>query len=215
MHTEKKIGFWAPPDEYPNVLTETNNPWGKNNPLQLGAVVWHLEHGIVVARYSGMSKCLICEKPLGNVDMSDQVYCWPQGYEHYLMEHEVKPPDDFIAHIELLNEISPQLGKDSFPQTKPNIVLEEWDKRLSEFTSLFQAFCVENYRSRCELEETRLALIRGLGTLVDLKFMRQAAMEAEIKRMAMNPIPQILTMDPSKTATVEELEAITAFFKKE
>ena len=207
MHMEKKIGFWAPPDEYPDVQKEAGNPWGKDNPLQLGAAVWHLTGaGKAVVHYKGMAQCRLCGKSLGSADMSDGAYCWPEGYEHYLMEHGVKPPDDFLAHVERLNDISPQFGPESFSQKKPNIVLEEWDKKLAEFSSAFQRFCVDTHRSRCGLEEAHRDLESRLGSVVALKFMQQAALEVETKRMARDT--------SSKVIRVADLDALTNYFKE-
>jgi hypothetical protein len=30
--------------------------------------------------------------------MTDGTYNWPQGFEHYITEHGVRPPTEFIAH---------------------------------------------------------------------------------------------------------------------
>lgn len=37
-------------------------------------------------------------KKMGCTTLTDGVYCWPEGYMHYLLRHDVKPPDAFIMH---------------------------------------------------------------------------------------------------------------------
>lgn len=50
-------------------------------------------------QYRGMSQCRFCAKFNGSKDYTDGTYLWPQGFGHYLKEHEVKPPQDFIDHV--------------------------------------------------------------------------------------------------------------------
>lgn len=49
--------------------------------------------------YFGYSTCRLCGKNNGTCDMTDGTYTWPEGFGHYITEHMVKPPRDFIMHI--------------------------------------------------------------------------------------------------------------------
>jgi hypothetical protein len=31
--------------------------------------------------------------------MTDGVYCWPEGLAHYVKEHDVRLPDEFVTHV--------------------------------------------------------------------------------------------------------------------
>jgi hypothetical protein len=31
--------------------------------------------------------------------MTDGVYCWPEGLAHYINEHDVRLPAEFVAHV--------------------------------------------------------------------------------------------------------------------
>lgn len=39
----------------------------------------------------------------GTKDFGDGVYVWPEGYAHYVEVHAVKPPEDFLRHLQALN----------------------------------------------------------------------------------------------------------------
>lgn len=66
--------------------------------------------------YMGCSYCRLCKEAhppheyksgdvlpdwaaLGTHDFGDGTYVWPEGYVHYLVEHAVKPPQEFITHV--------------------------------------------------------------------------------------------------------------------
>lgn len=39
-----------------------------------------------------------CNKNIGTKDLSDGVWVWPEGFEHYIRKHHVKPGAEFIRH---------------------------------------------------------------------------------------------------------------------
>jgi len=43
--------------------------------------------------------CRLCSKCLGARDRIDGTYVWPEGFEHYLREHGVRPPEEFVRHV--------------------------------------------------------------------------------------------------------------------
>lgn len=71
------------------------------------AVARYLERGKVVQAWRGFSTCRFCQKMNGSTDLSDVKYQWPAGLSHYVREHGVKPPQDFIEHVLLEVDKSP------------------------------------------------------------------------------------------------------------
>lgn len=95
-----KVGFWSGGyggnDQYPNVEDHIDPEW---SPLIKEAVLMHLRAGETIHRYKGWSDCRICKEDNGSAELTDGVYIWPQGFAHYIIEHDVKPPQEFIDHV--------------------------------------------------------------------------------------------------------------------
>jgi hypothetical protein len=67
--------------------------------MEFKAVLAHLSAGTRQDAYFGYHTCLLCGQDAGYQDLTDGVYVWPEGYAHYVQEHGVKPPQDFIDHV--------------------------------------------------------------------------------------------------------------------
>jgi len=52
----------------------------------------------IVCRFRGWSTCRICGCRNGSTAIGDDKYIWPAGFSHYIAEHAVKPPQEFIDH---------------------------------------------------------------------------------------------------------------------
>lgn len=90
----QNVGFWSE-TERPNDFIDVS--WDRN---ERHAVLVYLATGKTHASYRGMASCRAgCAGSLGNKDMTDGTYVWPQGYAHYLTNHSVKPPAEFITHV--------------------------------------------------------------------------------------------------------------------
>jgi hypothetical protein len=63
------------------------------------AVTSHLNAGRIHARWRGLSSCRLCGVHNGSTCLTDGTYVWPSGFSHYIREHNVRPPDDFIQHV--------------------------------------------------------------------------------------------------------------------
>ena len=50
-------------------------------------------------RYRGWSDCRVCGKHNGSVEFTLNNFTWPEGYKHYIAEHNVHPPPNFVAMI--------------------------------------------------------------------------------------------------------------------
>lgn len=62
-------------------------------------VAAYLRCGYNAGAYYGWSDCRICAKHNGSLDLSDDVYLWPEGFTHYVDDHAVKPAQSFIDHV--------------------------------------------------------------------------------------------------------------------
>ena len=106
--TLKEVGFWR--------IDSSDDSHGRDLHLTSVDLSWSLSsearvvrdyvayHGMVESYEQAYSWCRFsgCEAPrreLGCVTFTDGVFVWPEGYTHYLMRHNVKPPDDFISHV--------------------------------------------------------------------------------------------------------------------
>jgi len=49
--------------------------------------------------YCGWSDCRLCSRANGSEDVSDGVYVWPSGLVHYVRDHHVGLPPEFVAHV--------------------------------------------------------------------------------------------------------------------
>lgn len=45
---------------------------------------------------AGVSRCRFCGKDLGSGELTDGMFLWPEGLPHYVLEHSVKLPDEFL-----------------------------------------------------------------------------------------------------------------------
>jgi hypothetical protein len=74
----------------------------------------YLRNGRRFRGYLGWSfcryRCGIPDSEMGDCDLTDGVWVWPQGLAHYTEVHRVSLPDEFIEHV--------RLGEASLPDTK-------------------------------------------------------------------------------------------------
>jgi len=97
------VGFWS--DEHldtalPHPREFIDPAWSSQ---ERAIVANYLRNGQEHASYRGFSYCRFhCGKPstqMGSRDLTDGVYVWPQGFVHYIEDHNVKPPQEFISHV--------------------------------------------------------------------------------------------------------------------
>ena len=109
-----QVGYWRS-REYQK---EAETIWGKQYsapsdlpwPIDLVDHQWHGTYEWVavmdylhlrpprVDHTFGLSTCRICKSENGSDTHCDGAYYWPEGYIHYVRDHHVKPPQDFIDH---------------------------------------------------------------------------------------------------------------------
>ncbi|MHA2427917.1 MAG: hypothetical protein ACXADB_07835 [Candidatus Hermodarchaeia archaeon] len=95
-----KVGFWSGNgeynDKYRDVKDHIDTGW---SPLIKEAVLMHLRAGKTDNHQKGWSDCRVCGKMNGSTEQTDGTYIWPDGFAHYIIEHNVKPPQEFIDHV--------------------------------------------------------------------------------------------------------------------
>lgn len=62
-------------------------------------VAEHLVRGTRVNVYRGLSPCRFCGRQNGSAELTDGQYCWPEGLADYIVDHDVRLPDEFVAHV--------------------------------------------------------------------------------------------------------------------
>jgi hypothetical protein len=94
----KAIGYWWSEEHtgLPHPTDFIHEDW--EGPDR-DAVLAHLRSGEVAHQWMGWSTCRLCSDDNGTVCLTDGVYVWPEGFAHYVEEHDVKPPKEFIAHV--------------------------------------------------------------------------------------------------------------------
>lgn len=102
----KFLGYWAwPKTEYTEASVGLPDPhdfvdvdW---DTVQRKAVIRHLQAGQVFESWRGSSWCRFrCGAgKMGSTCLTDGKYVWPQGFAHYVTEHHVRPPQEFVDHV--------------------------------------------------------------------------------------------------------------------
>ncbi len=92
------IGYWhserKPQLPMPQAFIEPH--WEEE---EKAMVIRYLKRGRLAIMYRGFSICRICNKMLGSECWTDGTYIFPDFLFHYLEEHQVKLPQQFINHV--------------------------------------------------------------------------------------------------------------------
>lgn len=108
-----EVGFWVmlgvkASDDRPDPRTLVDHAWFARHKTLVEQLGWYLTTGAFVESYElAYSYCRFpqCESSekrpeiMGACTMTDGVYCWPEGYWHYINEHHVRPSDAFLSHV--------------------------------------------------------------------------------------------------------------------
>ena len=102
MTERRLIGFWRNEEhpEYPSPEDLVDQTWDRD---ERDTVWWYLSHGTVPGGLlwgllSGYSPCRLCGKHNGRLEYTDGVYQWPEGLAHYVDDHSVRLPAEFVEH---------------------------------------------------------------------------------------------------------------------
>jgi hypothetical protein len=99
-HRLSLIGYWsepAAPADRSRGWPDPQELTGERSPDDRGAVVAYLRRGTVFRHFSGRAECRICGDALGTQELTDGVWAWPDGLDHYVERHGVRLPEDFVA----------------------------------------------------------------------------------------------------------------------
>lgn len=91
-----RIGFWNNGVEYEDYIWPQELV-GEKHPNS-AEICSYLSRGVKAAAWMGYSYCRICGKTLGSHCLTDGFYIWPEKLEHYVSEHNVRLPEEFIEH---------------------------------------------------------------------------------------------------------------------
>lgn len=97
------IGYWAGERTagWPSPADFVDESWDSDTREQ---VADYLQRGFVVRAYMGYSPCRICGRNNGTLELSDGTFVWPDGLVHYVVDHAVRLPHEFVTHV--LSEIA-------------------------------------------------------------------------------------------------------------
>ena len=96
MGTAILIGYWRYPEEFPDPVRFIDPTWASS---ERRLVADFLERCTSVNQYRGLSVCRFCARFNGSAEMTDGVYCWPEGLAHYVKRHLVRLPAEFVRHV--------------------------------------------------------------------------------------------------------------------
>ena len=91
------IGYWRNDDnpEYPDPAGFVDPEWDDRDRHM---VWWYLLSGTRGPACMGYSTCRICGEVNGSAEYSDDTFAWPEGLAHYVQEHRVRLPKEFVDH---------------------------------------------------------------------------------------------------------------------
>lgn len=94
----KAIGYWRN-DHHPDLPEPKDYVDRSWDSAERARVLAYLGAAEPILHWRGFSNCRICGIPNGSSCMSDGTYVWPEGFAHYLKDHGVRPPDEFLDHV--------------------------------------------------------------------------------------------------------------------
>lgn len=83
-------GFWANKDEpYLPIVVASDKPWKGRKKFLKHLIA--LEAKLKPIHYKGWSTCRICKCHNGSTEYVYNGWRWPEGFAHYVLEHNVRP----------------------------------------------------------------------------------------------------------------------------
>ncbi|MFJ9950832.1 hypothetical protein [Kitasatospora sp. NPDC091207] len=98
-HRVRILGFWGTPENraLPDPADLVDAAWDES---ERHWVADYLDHGQVAGSWMGVSRCRLCALPNGYRDLTDGSFLWPEGLAHYVRDHGVRLPAEFVDHME-------------------------------------------------------------------------------------------------------------------
>jgi hypothetical protein len=93
------VGYWGDSEglsDLPCPQSLVRTGWQAHD---LDRIAAYLRGGHTFAVWCGLAFCRFtgCGQVIGSRDLTDGEWVWPQGLEHYLLQHGVCLPDAFVA----------------------------------------------------------------------------------------------------------------------
>ena len=101
---QKQIGYWRQKKDSNEFL-----PWpeesGRLPRESKQRVAEYLMKGKEHAAWMGFSTCRICGKLNGTTCLTDGEFVYPEGYAHYILDHNVTPDLDLLSKVLTTNNL--------------------------------------------------------------------------------------------------------------
>jgi hypothetical protein len=103
MQSLRIIGYWEGEHEpgWPRVEDFVDVHWDADERQD---VVFYLRHGMPVRFFMGMSSCRVCGMINGSEELTDGTFLWPEGLAHYVEDHGVRLPEEFVQHSQRMRD---------------------------------------------------------------------------------------------------------------
>jgi hypothetical protein len=97
-----RIGYWRPapsgiPADWPDPASFVDASWDAD---LRDMVADYLDCGFVCRAFMGLSPCRLCGQSNGALELTDGTFLWPSGLAHYVRDHQVRLPGEFVQHVE-------------------------------------------------------------------------------------------------------------------
>jgi hypothetical protein len=91
------IGYWTGPTapDWPDPTDFVDPSWDQG---ERETIADYLRGGFVFRAFGGVSSCRFCGRENGALELSDGVWYWPDGLAHYVADHDVRLPSEFVEH---------------------------------------------------------------------------------------------------------------------
>jgi hypothetical protein len=126
------IGYWhdfgQSTARLPHPQSLVDPLWEKDRRPQ---IIGYLNHGSALSQYMGHSYCRFGCGMLGTTELTDGVWAWPEGLSHYVEVHQIKLPEEFVAHATSIGFRMPRVLVDPFEEDLNFWIL--WCKQYTEF----------------------------------------------------------------------------------
>ncbi|WP_206754386.1 hypothetical protein, partial [Lentimonas sp. CC19] len=123
---------------YPEPLLLVGSTWKEEKKKR---IILYLNSGHRWSEQLGYSycrfECGIAESSMGNSCLTDSTWIWPEGLSHYVEEHDITLPDEFIRHMEDRNwkaEVE-EHELESLRKSRPSVNDDFWLGWSSSFKS--------------------------------------------------------------------------------